>query len=696
MPPLGFGSNILIGAALRQLGGAAQKNRALSEQLSRGQRLSGPAEDAVGVALSSALNSRSAVLSQGAQNVSQGQSLLSIAETALTDLTDVVTSMSDLATEATDKTLTRAQRQALQEETDALTTEFNRILSKAELYGVRLLDRSTTSLPISAGPSAQNTVSTSLGEALARSKGSGSVTTASTFISGATTDSALVDVNNDGNLDLITALSGSAVVNVRLGTGTGSFGSATTLTTSNAGGLLATGDINGDGYTDLVRVGSSKSATFVNVMLNNTVGAFSSATTATSSGVSSATGIFLGDLNGDQRQDVIWGSATKGVYTNIATTGGGLGSSTQVYSGTSLLFAAADFSGDNVPDLLIADNSTASSTTLKLLEGDGSGGFRTATSIGVLPAYSISNLVANDFNRDGLADFTLTTSELAYDIINDVAVVVLSKRVWLNQGSSSFSTLLNGNSNSLDISINPTDAVDINNDGIVDLLGASSGTLRVAKGNGDGSFQTSSAITISAVTPSSFGDLNNDGITDVVSIGSLTRVSLQGVTKTTTLKTISLTSAADASAAARELTSTQNRIDVELANVTSAQGRLQGVYDGINETRRNTAVAVGRILDINRAELEAKLAAGKIRERAAQAIVAQATQSAPRVAALLDPAEPVRSVHTQTLPRAGPAPTQLPDTTLSEFGDPNPIRSAVLPISDSEIKDIAQWRLKLP
>ena len=76
--------------------------------------------------------------------------------------------------------------------------------------------------------------------------------------------------------------------------------------------------------------------------------------------------------------------------------------------------AAADFDGDGILDLAVANQG---SNTISVLKGDGKGGFAAATNYGV--GTSPASLVAVDLNADGRID--LAVSNLSS---NSVSVLI--------------------------------------------------------------------------------------------------------------------------------------------------------------------------------------------------------------------------------------------------------------------------------
>jgi hypothetical protein len=208
--------------------------------------------------------------------------------------------------------------------------------------------------------------------------------------------------------------------------------------------------------------------------------------------------------------------------------------------------------------------------------------------------------------------------------------------------------------------------------------------MQVAFGRGDGTFASAQTISTGLRTPRTFADFNGDGVADLIGTGTsvAAQISFQGTRRTTQIATFSLTNATNAATTVTQLSNVQTRVLKELGAISSAQMRLGVAYDAIDATRRVNSIAVGRILDVDKAELEAKLTAGKIRERSAEAIFAQANQSAATVSSLLDlssmPKLPgLADVSSTENTLVTKKPISKP-VGLSSFGDPNRSRLGVL------------------
>ena len=112
------------------------------------------------------------------------------------------------------------------------------------------------------------------------------------------------DVNNDGNLDIVTANNGPQTLSVILGSGDGTFALAENYPfLGNQGGrAVGLGDLNNDGYLDLIGGGCCAQTV---VYLNSGDGRFGFAAAYQDVINSSRTDIRVADLDGDGNQDVL-------------------------------------------------------------------------------------------------------------------------------------------------------------------------------------------------------------------------------------------------------------------------------------------------------------------------------------------------------------------------------------------------------
>lgn len=164
----------------------------------------------------------------------------------------------------------------------------------------------------------------------------------------------LGDFNHDGKPDLATSSNLLA-----LGNGDGTFQTPLTLVANpppNGFGWIAAGDMNNDGWTDIVAT-EADGLVDIYVFLNNQHGGFTTATTvAPTGGVYTAQ---VADLNGDGNLDVVYQSLTAGVYLGDGKGGLKQGQSNIAFPGPDTIPAQiGDVNGDGIPDLILpADGS---------------------------------------------------------------------------------------------------------------------------------------------------------------------------------------------------------------------------------------------------------------------------------------------------------------------------------------------------
>jgi hypothetical protein len=221
---------------------------------------------------------------------------------------------------------------------------------------------------------------------------------------------AVGDVNGDGFPDIVltsncqpqTCAGGN--LTLLLNNGNGTFAEAIQL--SDTSGPVAIGDVNGDGKLDLV--------TASGVMLGNGDGTFSAPNPVIAGG---AVSITLADVNNDGKLDALSVNATK-VVVQLGNGDGTFQSAVNYSTGgkNPLSVAVADLNGDNIVDLAVAnecqnfiDGQCTTVPTVGVLVGNGDGTFKTAT------AYRTSGILATsvaigDADGDGRNDMFVSNA----------------------------------------------------------------------------------------------------------------------------------------------------------------------------------------------------------------------------------------------------------------------------------------------
>ena len=133
-------TNTMALNAYRQLG---MNNSAVSkslEKLSSGFRINRAGDDAAGLAISEKMKAQITGLETASANAQDDISLIQTAEGNLTEVHSMLNRMVELATKSANGTYTSTEREALQDEVDALLDEINRISQSANFNGTKLLD----------------------------------------------------------------------------------------------------------------------------------------------------------------------------------------------------------------------------------------------------------------------------------------------------------------------------------------------------------------------------------------------------------------------------------------------------------------------------------------------------------------------------------------------------------------------------
>jgi Bacterial Ig-like domain (group 3)/FG-GAP-like repeat len=341
----------------------------------------------------------------------------------------------------------------------------------------------------------------------------------------------LADMDKDGKLDLVFLLGGIdesfnyvSFVSVLKGDGTGNFAAlpiaapATGAVVAGVGngsfGGLEISDIDGDGIPDVLFSLSLDSVYLASGKGDGTLGAANAVIT----GLANPPVVNFADVNGDGNIDTVAYSTTGQISVYLGQ-GKGAFSATplvELASGvadSSQQPAPADFDGDGSVDLVNLD------TTLNVVGFylGGNGSYPGAPVI-VRPgdgAPSFTLVASGDINGDGIPD-TVST-EYTNATISTPNIVI-----GLNDGKGHFTyteafdgkTLDSGNVANIEPMV-----VDLNGDGLGDLIFPSYDGVAFAYGQGNGVFSALQDLPLGIACPVNYvdaGDLNGDGATDLV------------------------------------------------------------------------------------------------------------------------------------------------------------------------------------
>ena len=366
-----------------------------------------------------------------------------------------------------------------------------------------------------------------------------------------------VDLDQDGNLDLVGMSSTQKELGYMLGFGDGTFGDFTTVYGDPAGPLIPIGgernyavaDMDDDGHRDIV-VSDYRERSITVLSNDGALGFSATATldalfpfrqTSTSSPTTTVFAVFVGDFNGDNHADIAYGTLNGSSGNN-----GGLGVYLGDGSGADFVYqdgadaivefpdnAAGngdpiDIDNDGDLDIVVASSRGGRSSDGQMpsvLINRGDGTFTTtnltAPAFGEAP-YEFTNNESNakgvlvgDYNQDGLLDISTYRSERSFASVT----VILADQPGVLASSSSL--IYEAAVNSPQVFF---EAGDFNNDGIVDLWSPRyQGISQTWLGLGDGTFADPFPATPDIgnefLSGGTVEDFNQDGILDVFWIG---------------------------------------------------------------------------------------------------------------------------------------------------------------------------------
>ncbi|MFA6112364.1 MAG: FG-GAP-like repeat-containing protein [Sphingomonas sp.] len=204
------------------------------------------------------------------------------------------------------------------------------------------------------------------------------------------TDLLAADLNGDGLTDLIVADADNGRIGVILQSAPGVFQPPVySATTSQFTGAIAIGDVNGDGFVDVLAGNAGTlpgqvSPGSIDLLLGNGDGSFDAATQVLS-GAAHVTDVVLADFNGDGDLDIAFSSVAdlsdpssiSGVQVALGNGDGTFAAAvgyTTTATGAPAQIVAGDLNGDGFIDLVVTNGDDPG--TISILAGNGDGTFQ--------------------------------------------------------------------------------------------------------------------------------------------------------------------------------------------------------------------------------------------------------------------------------------------------------------------------------
>ncbi|MEX2484103.1 MAG: FG-GAP-like repeat-containing protein, partial [Brumimicrobium sp.] len=317
------------------------------------------------------------------------------------------------------------------------------------------------------------------------------------------------DLDNDGNIDLVTANNGNGNASVLNGDGTGSFAAPVDYVTGTGCYSVVLGDMDGDTNLDIVTVNEDDDN--VSILTNDGSGNFS-APANFPAGDGPMT-LRIDDFDNDLNLDVVAVNSQDNTLSVLLGNGDG---TLQVQSVVGAInsprnLITGDFNGDSNSDVII---SCLIGQVMPVYLGDGTGVFENGNSF---PAGNDPNSIYSaDFNNDGNEDIVVVNSA------DNTATV--------HHGDGSGEADLFVLGTTLNTGNNPTSVVgaDLDNDGFEDIIVTNYADDNVSVFmNSAGGFGAPTTFNSSA-TPIRIkkGDINNDGDPDIIVLNENNQLSV--------------------------------------------------------------------------------------------------------------------------------------------------------------------------
>ena len=144
-------NNLAANNSITQLN---RTSRALSrnfEHVSSGLRISRAADDAAGLGVAEGLRALHTSADVAARNINDGISVIGVAEGATNEVANILVRLRELAVQSSSETLANSERSYIQDETDQLVSEIDRIANVTEFNGISLGNGTVATMNVQVG-----------------------------------------------------------------------------------------------------------------------------------------------------------------------------------------------------------------------------------------------------------------------------------------------------------------------------------------------------------------------------------------------------------------------------------------------------------------------------------------------------------------------------------------------------------------